>query len=1040
MQGLRHALSGATATVRAVRIIRSSGTFDEQWYRSQVPGGVPRSTDPIKHYVREGAAAGLSPNPLFSPAYYLAQAPTAERSTLGPFVHYLRLGTIEGRSPHPAFDLEYYLSQAPQAHEHPGGALGHFLEVGWRNWVKINEWFSATAYKELHPHAGEHEPAILDLLRRAAAWLADVPDHRSFPRLYDEFDHERARCFVVEMSELAGRGDGPLVTVVMPVRDRVDTIGTAIGSVLEQTYEPLELLVVDDGSVDGTPDVVSSFDDPRVRLIRQEPTGVCRARNRAISEAAGTYVAYLDSDNTWEPGFLATMVAFLESTEHDVAYSGLAIERQGRASYRGAPLDRAALLEANYIDCNTLVHQRQLAEAIGGWDEALRRANDWDFTIRITAVGNVGYAPFIGVRYDHDRQRGDRITVREPFGYKFKVYAKHHFDWTAIGAEPDVTGLTSIVVPIVTPGADLRTCLEAIAETTSEDEVEVLVVDNSPAEVDAIRAFEVVEHLPNARLIRPTWMQLTLPVVIAYGIAEARGDVVVVVDPAVAVQPGWLAPLAAPVRSGHAAMTQGPLLGSDGGVACAGYLVGANGVPYPGLAGFPELGPEAATAADRQGLCASLLAVGRQDLIAAEGFDPLFRAVLADVDLTLRIRARTGRATRYVPGAGAALLEAAPGPDTAVVEQDQQVFSERWSGHLVVDEDAVLSTMDLRVTRRRPSGSRWASPDAYEPVVERITDRERPLRWAIKIAPFDVGMRRRWGDWHFGLALRQALLDLGHEVVVDLRDGWYRPTSHLDDVVLVLRGNGRYRLDPDHLNLVWLISHPDMPGDDELARYDHRFVASERHARKVRARIDLPTDPMLQCTDARRFVPGPELADAEEVLFVGNSRGSLRPIVADALAAGLPIGVYGAHWKRRVPKAVWRAKHVPNDQLPALYRSAGVVLNDHWDDMRREAFLSNRLFDLAACGANIVSDHIEGLHETFGDTVRTYDRSEELAEVVEDALACREAEREQRLALSERIREEHSFAARARELDRVARELLTRIDDRRQPSSARASG
>ncbi len=992
--------------------------------------------DPVAHYVRHGVGAGCSPNPLFSPRHYLAQDPTAERSTLGPFVHFLRRGAAKGHSPHPVFDVEHYLTQVPDALSHRGGALGHYLAVGWQNGVKVNTWFNTREYRERHPEAGVTEPAIVHLARHATAQLAAVPDHRGFPRLYGGFDHARAERFVAEMAEAVRSIERPLVTVVMPVRDRADTIGAAIRSVLEQSYRDLELLVVDDGSVDRTVEVVRSFDDPRLRLIQQPPVGVCRARNRAIAQAGGRYLAYLDSDNVWEPGFLATMVAFLCTTEHDVAYSALEIERGRKRLYRGAPLDRAALLEANYIDCSTLVHERALIDRVGGWDESLRRANDWDFVIRLTEVGDVGYAPFIGVRYDHDRERGDRITVREPFGYKFKVYAKHHFDWPAIARRPVVAGRTSIIVPVAAADDDLDAGLEALCATTGGTDVEVLVVDNSPSEEEAYRAFCAVDACAQARLVRPTWMELYAPLTLAYGLAESSGDVVVVVDPALVAQPGWLEPLVAPIRSGEAVMTQGPVLEWNGVVASAGYLVDPGGSPAPALEGFPEHGPEVAVPADRQGLSRMLLAIDRSALLAVEGFDPLYRSVLADVDLTLRLRAVTQRPARFVPSPGGALRPVVEETDPTIVEQDQRVFMERWGGELLPDVDETFTRLGLQVRHHRPSGFRGAGVDAHVPVVEHAADRVRPLRWAIKIAASTVGVRNRWGDWHFALALRDELVRLGHDVVVDLMDGWYRPTAHLEDVVLVLRGKGRYRINPDQLNLVWLISHPDLPGDDELVRYDHRFVASGTFARKLQQRLGVPTDPLLQCTDARRFVPGPVDPDGEEVLFVGNTRGGSRPIVDDALAAGLPLGVYGAHWKGRIPRAVWHDRHVPNAQLPALYRSAGVVLNDHWEDMRREGFLSNRLFDLAACGANIVSDPIEGLEEVFGGLVRTYRRPEELADVVQEALTQREDERERRLTLSERIRAEHSFAVRARELDRVARELLRARSDGVRPLAA----
>ena len=110
-------------------------------------------------------------------------------------------------------------------------------------------------------------------------------------------------------------------------------------------------------------------------------------------------------------------------------------------------------------------------------------------------------------------------------------------------------------------------------------------------------------------------------------------------------------------------------------------------------------------------------------------------------------------------------------------------------------------------------------------------------------------------------------------------------------------------------------------------------------------------------------------APASAVLFVGNSRRQLRPVVRDALTAGLPLAVYGDLWSGLVPDEMVHGRSIPNDQLAAAYRSAGVVLNDHHDAMRADGFVSNRLFDAVASGARVVTDPIldaAGLAELFG--------------------------------------------------------------------------
>src|SRR5436305_15164950 len=91
------------------------------------------------------------------------------------------------------------------------------------------------------------------------------------------------------------------VSVIIPVRDRRDLIVEAVDSVREQTLSALEILVIDDGSVDGTPDAVEGL-APNVRIVRQPTGGRSSARNRRIAQTRGSLIAFLDPDDPWPPG------------------------------------------------------------------------------------------------------------------------------------------------------------------------------------------------------------------------------------------------------------------------------------------------------------------------------------------------------------------------------------------------------------------------------------------------------------------------------------------------------------------------------------------------------------------------------------------------------------------------------------------------------------------------------------------------------------------------------------------------------------------
>lgn len=102
-------------------------------------------------------------------------------------------------------------------------------------------------------------------------------------------------------------------TVVIPLYNKEKEIARTLHSVLAQTYAPLEILVVDDGSTDGSARIVRSFASPLIRLLPQANAGVAAARNRAVREASGNYIAFLDGDDAWKPDYLAAMVRLIRT-------------------------------------------------------------------------------------------------------------------------------------------------------------------------------------------------------------------------------------------------------------------------------------------------------------------------------------------------------------------------------------------------------------------------------------------------------------------------------------------------------------------------------------------------------------------------------------------------------------------------------------------------------------------------------------------------------------------------------------------------------
>jgi hypothetical protein len=202
-----------------------------------------------------------------------------------------------------------------------------------------------------------------------------------------------------------------LVSVILPTRNRKDLLAAAVASVQAQRHAAWELLVVDDGSSDGTWEALERSQDPRVRGFRCEGKGPAAARNRGLSEARGSIVAYLDDDNVLSPLWLhAVAWAFERHPERGVLYGAQAVQEDAPAPGAGPldrklwirfePWDRARLERGNYIDLGAVAHRRDLPEA--RFDERIAQLEDWDLLLRLTRDGAPLELPVVCGTYRSD--------------------------------------------------------------------------------------------------------------------------------------------------------------------------------------------------------------------------------------------------------------------------------------------------------------------------------------------------------------------------------------------------------------------------------------------------------------------------------------------------------------------------------------------------------------------------------------------------------------------------------------------------------------
>lgn len=180
-----------------------------------------------------------------------------------------------------------------------------------------------------------------------------------------------------------------LVSVIMPTWNRSFIIKRAINSVIEQSYRNFELIISDDGSTDGTGDIIRREygADHRITYIYNEHRGVSYARNSALKNSNGQLVAYLDTDNQWGRNYLLVMAnALLDCPNKASAYCGIrVINNMQQARFtRLVDYDRISLVKRNYIDMNIFIHQKSILKKHGGFKHDVAPLEDWELIMRYT--------------------------------------------------------------------------------------------------------------------------------------------------------------------------------------------------------------------------------------------------------------------------------------------------------------------------------------------------------------------------------------------------------------------------------------------------------------------------------------------------------------------------------------------------------------------------------------------------------------------------------------------------------------------------------
>lgn len=188
-----------------------------------------------------------------------------------------------------------------------------------------------------------------------------------------------------------------IISVVIPVYNREQLIGKTIKSILEQTYNNFEILIIDDNSTDGTKEAITKINDSRIRYFKQEYNqGPSAARNRGINVSKGNYIAFLDSDDLWDTNKLSDQFKIFDQykDEYDVVFSGFRI----LDLKTGLKIKESIISESicdNFKNgkffltpspCTLLIRKRALLD-VGGFDERLKANEDTELAIKLCKKG-----------------------------------------------------------------------------------------------------------------------------------------------------------------------------------------------------------------------------------------------------------------------------------------------------------------------------------------------------------------------------------------------------------------------------------------------------------------------------------------------------------------------------------------------------------------------------------------------------------------------------------------------------------------------------
>ena len=464
-------------------IILKSGLFDRKYYLKAYPEVRQADVDPLWHFICDGWKEGRNPSDQFDTKYYLENNWDVQQANLNPLIHYIKFGKAEGRLENNNREFPPY-TLAGREYKNDEGQITRKINLrSSRDSIQAN-------------YLSYNETLVRMLLTKQQI---DTPynDREMFViGTMESFRVSLANKYIQLPQD-------ELVSIIVPTYNRANIIGDAIDSVFTQKYKNWELIVVDDNGSDNTEEVVNSYNDPRIRYLRNDINVGCGgSRNVGLQYAKGNYIGYLDSDNTLVEDFLLIMVNELSNHSNiDVIYCAqrLIFQKENKTEEKGirfAPFHRPTLENHNYIDAGTIFHRRSIIEQGIKFNQNIRTWEDWHFLICATENKPAYGVPCILSNYFFNktddqliavektppalkeidsvlRTRDGMVNIPNPIIDTDSLYSSK----TVVQDVPKLP--VSIVIPSYNCLDYLKLCLASIEKFSADIDYEVIVVDNA---------------------------------------------------------------------------------------------------------------------------------------------------------------------------------------------------------------------------------------------------------------------------------------------------------------------------------------------------------------------------------------------------------------------------------------------------------------------------------------------------------------------------------------------------------------------------------